>query len=49
MEEKKIEDVDDISAEELELIRTLSHMECIDDGVYPTLDFIMNVDEGKDI
>ena len=32
---------DNISLEELELIRTLSHLECIDDGIYPELNFTM--------
>ena len=41
MEEKIYNDVDDISVEELELIRTLSHMECIDEGIYPLLDFLI--------
>lgn len=35
---------DDISSEELELIRTLSHLECIDDGIYPELNFAIDED-----
>lgn len=33
---------EDISFEELEFIRTLSHLECIDDGIYPSLNFILD-------
>lgn len=35
-------DINDISYEELELIRNLSCMECVDDGVYPVLDFVID-------
>ena len=44
MDEKKYSEIDDISNEELELIRTLSYMECNDEGIYPTLDFILNME-----
>ena len=37
---------DDISLEELELIKTLSHLECIDEGIYPELNFV--IDEAMD-
>ena len=43
MEENKYIE-DDISLEELELIRTLSHLECIDEGIYPELNFTMDED-----
>ena len=43
MEENKYIE-DDISLEELELIRTLSHLECIDEGIYPELNFTMAED-----
>ena len=44
MEENRYDEIDDISLEELELIRTLSHLECIDEGIYPELNFVMDED-----
>jgi hypothetical protein len=48
MKENKYNEVDNISYEELELIRNLSYMECIDDGIYPTLDFVIDMDEEEE-
>lgn len=45
MKENVYNDAEDISFEELELIRTLSHLECLDDGICPSLDFLLNDDE----
>lgn len=44
MRENRDNELDDISLEELELIRTLSHLECIDDGIYPELNFAIEDD-----
>jgi hypothetical protein len=44
MEENNYIEKEDISLEELELIRTLSHLECIDEGIYPELNFTMDED-----
>ena len=44
MEENRNVEIEDISDEELELIRTLSHLECVDDGIYPQLDFMIDDD-----
>ena len=41
MEKNTYSEIDDISEIELDLIRNLSYMECNDDGIYPTLDFIL--------
>ena len=37
-------EVNNLESEELELLQYLSHLECISDGVYPFLDYVMDGD-----
>ena len=48
MEENKYIKTDAISLEEEELINALSHLECMDDGIYPTLNYSIDEDSTND-
>ena len=42
MEDSYKKDFDWMSDEELDFIKTLAHNECIDDGIYPQLNFMID-------